>query len=227
MITIPKGEGFEPSFDYIWGEWNGAIRLETFEILKKENIRTIWDIGANVGVFSDICLREFPDAIVYAIEPDARNMEILKSNLDKNQHIFFHQCGIYYGVTEGHPMNVIDDDNKAGYIFSAVEREHLGHCLDNTVTHTNTVFHMKTLEDLFWIPADLVKIDIEGSEYNVIEHSTILKECRFLILEFHNHVIGYIDGFLTKHLPMYDRIFVTNEHYGSPVHFYVFLRKTE
>jgi FkbM family methyltransferase len=224
MITVPKDSTFQQALDYVNGEWNSPIRHQTFDTLKKETIKTIWDIGANVGVFTELCTIHFPTAIIQAIEPDTRNYEVLTENLGQSRNIIFHNCGIYYGATEGHPMNVIGDPNVAGYIFSDVAREHLGPCLDNTVTHMDRIFYMDTLEDIFDIPADLVKIDVEGSEYNIIAGSKLLKQCKFLILEFHNHELQYVRDYLAQHLPNFTVEILTNEHYGGSIHWYGFLR---
>lgn len=70
---------------------------------------------------------------------------------------------------------------------------------------------------------DLIKFDIEGSEYNVIENSKLLKHIKYIIIEFHpfgmkeqeviknlpqpgqfgraEYLKKFTDSFIKKHLP--------------------------
>lgn len=50
----------------------------------------IIDVGANLGMFTTAVRRQFPEAIIYAVEPSPRNLGILSHNLKKlhNVHIY-------------------------------------------------------------------------------------------------------------------------------------------
>lgn len=222
---LPNKDKFESTYTYCQNEWSSPSRIKAFEILQKEDIKIIWDIGANIGVWIEIVQQLFPQAQIHAIEPDPTNYKILESNFSNNSNIILHNTGVYYGIHEGVSMNVSGDPNIGGYMFSALSSNHLGPYTENVV-HNSIIFHMQDLEEIFTIPADLVKIDIEGSEYNVIENSSLLKKCRFLLLEFHNHDLEYIYNFILQHLPMYSvEVPLTNEAYGTDHHWFVFLKK--
>jgi hypothetical protein len=53
---------------------------------------------------------------------------------------------------------------------------------------------------------DVVKIDIEGSEINVLENSTILKNSKFIILEWHFNP-EYLFDFILKNLSNFEIIY--------------------
>lgn len=59
---------------------------------------------------------------------------------------------------------------------------------------------LETLESFNFEKPDLIKMDVEGSEINIIEHSEIVKKCRNLIIEWHDENINYED-FFKKYLP--------------------------
>jgi FkbM family methyltransferase len=47
---------------------------------KTENVEVIIDAGANIGVFSIMMAKQYPQAKVIAIEPDAENLALLSEN---------------------------------------------------------------------------------------------------------------------------------------------------
>lgn len=228
MIIIPQNADVMRTTDYIRGEWNHPGQLQTFDILKNKSIKHVVDIGANVGIFTDLCFQHFSPIRVDCIEPHPDNIATLKLNFDSRKEVVLHQCAVYYGITESTSRNPIDEPvNTGGYILSSVPPEHLGRFADKLYEHPNLIFSVSTLEaQLAEIP-DVIKMDIEGSEYNVIENSTILKEARFLIIEFHNHTEDYLRIFLQKHLPMFTIRIISNESYGGDGQFYyTLLEKT-
>jgi FkbM family methyltransferase len=210
---------------YAEREWNAPTRNETFEYLKDKDIQTIVDLGANFGFFTDKCLQEFPDLKrIDAVEPDDTNFEILEYNLGNNSKVHLHHCGVYYGQEEV-AVTGIGDNSPGGYMVKIVDKEHHGKYTDKLLTYEGKTFRVKPLEVLFKEAPDLIKMDIEGSEYNVLENSELLQKCPYLILEFHNHSSDYVRDFIYNWLPNFDVIAFTEEVYGDPSYWYVFLEK--
>jgi FkbM family methyltransferase len=206
-------------------EWKAPTRNKTFEYLKDKDIKTIIDIGANFGVFTDKCLQEFPDLErIDAIEPDNINIEILKYNLGNNPKVHLHNCGIFYGADE---VNVIGigDNNPGGYVVKNVSSEHHHVYAGRMIEYENKTFKMKTLESLFDKSPDLIKIDVESSEYNIIENTKILKECPYLIIEFHGHLKDHIIEYIQTWLSEFKMVEITSEAYGNPYYLYAFLER--
>jgi hypothetical protein len=79
--------------------------------------------------------------------------------------------------------------------------------------YADKVFRLAELET-FVNPADLIKIDVEGSEYNIIENSWTVKHAKWLLLETHNHELEYVINFINKNLPNHKIIF----NWGSGIH---------
>ena len=52
-------------------------------VLKEYEVNTIADLGANIGMSSLYFSQQFPTAMIYAIEPDPSNFEILTFNLSE------------------------------------------------------------------------------------------------------------------------------------------------
>jgi len=206
-------------------EWNSSSRIQTFNYLKDKNIKTAADIGANFGVFSDKCLSELSDLeYIHSVEPDDKNFEILTFNLGDKPKALLHHCGIFYGATEVKVVG-IGDNSPGGYMVENVNSFHHGQWTNRLYVYEDKIFKVKTLEEILLKPVDLLKIDVEGSEYNIIEHSTLLHDCRYLIVEFHNHADDYVRFFLSKYLSDFKVLEFTNDTYGSHLYWYVFMEK--
>ena len=70
--------------------------LSSFKIItcaKKNNVfpKTIIDVGANKGQFSEACFQLFDKIKIYAIEPDKKISQILKKPKKKGQLLFFRE----------------------------------------------------------------------------------------------------------------------------------------
>ena len=139
------------------------------------------DLGANIGAvslqvasFNDY--RETPIKI-YAIEPELRNLAVLKSNIElngKTDDIVV----IEKAVTGSKPMIPWYMTNQGG-------NSHL----TSTDNGSNPV-ELVTLEELLdsegIIECDVLKVDIEGGEYLVLAEASFdtLRRIKYLALEF-------------------------------------------
>ena len=50
----------------------------------------VFDVGANLGMFSIAVRRQFPDAPIHAVEPSKQNLAILRHNLSKIKQVQIH-----------------------------------------------------------------------------------------------------------------------------------------
>lgn len=194
--------------------------INILDMLSVSCIETIIDIGASSGISSLWLLGKLPNVkTIYCFEPDLENYNMLLINLSKfEDKIVPHNLGIYYGM-ESSKVYGIGDNSPLGYCVQTIK--------DRTVTehvfteYEGKVFKLAELESIVNFPVDLIKVDIEGSEYNVIENSTILKQARYLLLSFHNQYESYVQDFIKTHLNNYEIIFFG----GSGVYFDVFLER--
>jgi len=178
---IKNYEGFSYHFQY-----NGERLL--IERLKDHNIKTVFDVGANIGGWSQIALNTFAQAEVHSFELVNETYESLKNNIHSERAIL-NQSGLaddfktvefkYYGANKG--------INKIGlrsvfhdHYLSFEKRTALVTTLDKYCADNN-------IEEI-----DLLKIDVEGAEHLVLKGATrMLSEKRIRVIQFE---YGYSSG---------------------------------
>jgi hypothetical protein len=76
---------------------------------------------------------------------------------------------------------------------------------------------LKKLEDLGIPVVDLVKMDVEGLEFDILKNSEYLKKVKWMDIEFHQtpeqESIGFVKDFIEKNLENFD-IVVHENTYG-------------
>ena len=178
------------------------------------NITNFIDIGANVGgVIESLNKLNYIKNLknIVCFEPDNDNFNFLSNiceNIKKNNNIDIkcHNIGIFYGKTEAYVCGT-GDNNIGGYFINDEntnkERNY------NIVKYDNKIFYLDIIEKYINFDIDVVKIDIEGSELNVLEHSTIIKNSKYIILEWHFETNKLYD-FLNNHLENFTIIYDCN-----------------
>ncbi len=142
--------------------------------------KTIIDGGANIGLAAVFFAHRYPDAQILAVEPETGNVEMLRKNTAPYPTIQVIQAGIWSRSTY---LNILDDpEGEGSWAFTVVE----------TDRPTNLSVKALSVADLIraagWKGADLVKLDIEGSEKEVFSANTAdwLPHTRALIVETHD-----------------------------------------
>ena len=141
--------------------------------------RSILDLGANIGVASiDFALR-YPHASIIAVEPVAANFQLLEKNISSFPNI--RAINVAVGKNEEHAalrgagqsfqMQPVSAKSKAS------GREEV------TVRDLN-----RLLEELGTTQIDLVKIDVEGAEYDVLTslNPDLLRRVKWIVGELHS-----------------------------------------
>lgn len=140
-----------------------------------EPIYTIFDIGANVGVYSCVFAKMFPNAKIYAWEPIPENFQHLTDNINLNQ------------------LNLTCDASpEAVWHKTVVLNLSIPSNKNKKNTGTYTVYGdgeqisclAVALKDLDLPVPDLIKMDIEGSESAAIRGlGDILPQVAYIIVE--------------------------------------------
>lgn len=122
---------------------------------------TIYDLGANIGFSSLYLLNAFPNAQLFAFEPEPGNYEIARQNLSESPKARLLKRAV---ASEHGEMNfecgtdirggrLVDADVSGGHNIQSVE-----------------VWSIAEMIDLEGLPCpDYIKIDVEGAEMAVLE----------------------------------------------------------
>jgi FkbM family methyltransferase len=131
----------------------------------------ILDCGAHIGLSTIYFAQRYPKAEIHAFEADPKIVEMLKHNTKAFgiENINIH-CAAVWSHNNGVLFNSTEDDS--GYISS------------NGTVRTPSIRLKDLLENQV---VDLLKMDIEGAEFEVIKDcDDLLKNVRSLIVEVHH-----------------------------------------
>lgn len=138
------------------------IDRKEYHLFTGINPRVIWDVGANIGCTSILFANSYPNAAIFAFEPDPDNFELLKENTKAYGNV---QC-FNYAIgekTEERELFASDDDmNHGGFSFhekgSDTSKKTLVKCVKAV-----EAMKLNGVEKI-----DLMKIDTEGCENEIL-----------------------------------------------------------
>jgi len=143
-------------------------------MLAPNDVRTIVDCGANVGITSLYFASRYPRAKIFSIEPHPENFELLTRNTSSEPRIV--------------PINAaVVGQPRSSIRFSTSEP-----AWGNKITQDGAGIDVKAISisqlrkdyDLGHI--DLLKVDIEGGEQEVFANADFLPSVGFGIIELHS-----------------------------------------
>lgn len=130
---------------------------------------TIFDVGANIGVYTLAVLDTFgTSAMIYAFEPAAKTFRMLAERMDGHENVKLYNVG--FGDDEGTAM-----------LFSAGEGSKLGSVYDTSARLRRIGLALKEREQIHLTTIDkfceregvdhihLLKLDVEGHEFKILE----------------------------------------------------------
>lgn len=153
------------------------------EYLIEPTDKTIVDLGANIGSFVIHACSSAPKSRIIALEPFPSTFAILQECIQRNQLQSRVAC---------YPWAVAPED---GTVYMDLNPEIPSPCRTSLVSSENdlvsiksvcleTLFNLENLEEI-----DLLKIDIEGVEYELLDktNSDTLRCARRIGLEYHGN----------------------------------------
>ena len=171
------------SFDCLYINYKEMFYKNIYSHCDLDNLNTVIDIGANVGLFSLYMLKKRNCKRIYAIEPTKKAFEQLSEVLKDESVASVHKWAIHNFNGKSKIKSVDDNSTISGFIDDVHPyTTHNMHEEEVDVTTLKSFFENNNLNKL-----DLIKIDIEGVEYDVIESLSdldLLKSDRYLI-EYH------------------------------------------
>lgn len=171
------------------GQWRGEYyqALDYLSSIGKD-APIIIDGGANIGIFSVACLNKKPNCKIIAIEPENRNFELLKRNIGYN-------CNLIKGGIWSHSCKLELIDRKTG---------DWGFMVRETDRNDEDIIEAVSIHDIimkFNLPQiDLLKLDIEGSEYEIFsnDYNVWLPYINAIVIETHDNIVDGCDETVTK-----------------------------
>ena len=138
----------------------------------------IIDCGANIGMSILYFKSNYPNSKILAFEPDEENFRLLNANLNNWK---FDDVEIKCNATWINNENVIF--NSKGELAGKIETNK-----SDNKDESNKIIQAKRLKDLIKNQVDLLKIDIEGAEYEVMKDcDNNLINVEKIFIEFHSN----------------------------------------
>jgi len=140
---------------------------------------TIIDAGANIGLAAIYFANRFPNSKIICLEPEQSNFELLKKNTCSYPQISIIRKGLWGSNT----FLKVNDNGLDNWGFSVNECDrHEPGAIE--ALSVGSIMQEFTLEQL-----DLIKMDVEGSEKNIMENATDwLPSCKTLVIELHDRM---------------------------------------
>jgi FkbM family methyltransferase len=147
------------------------FRRGIYEFNSSNPTPTIIDAGANVGLATIYFKQRFPNAKIIAFEPDQKVFNVLSENIEafNFQDVYLINKALW---------------NKEGTFNFVSEGADSGRIADLEGAQPITV---TSLRQYLKEPIDLLKLDIEGAEYEVLQDcEDLLKNVQRIFVEYHS-----------------------------------------
>ncbi len=153
--------------------------------------RLIIDGGANVGKYAREVLRHCPGVTLHCFEPVEETFRELEKNLQGEPHVYLHRKGLW---REDGPREIVLYPSHTH--ASLFRLEHVPYEQIGTMT-VEMVRGDRFVEENGIERIDLLKLDLEGAEYDALEgFRETLRKGKIRMVQFE---YGYIN-IITKHL---------------------------
>lgn len=212
LLTFPLVTDTEDFGDFLFIEENSQICLELlltdtyfYDHLASANgvfFKNVVDLGGHIGSFSVPLSVRYPKTNFYIVEQDIKNYKAILLNCSSSSNNIIPFNTIIKG--KRNPISVeSDDENSGGHKVIFAE--------DNNSDFKEEGITLKELMDLNNIDQiDFLKMDIEGSEYDVLEKAYedgIMEKISIISMEYHvNPARGRNLETIFKYLDSYDSI---------------------
>jgi FkbM family methyltransferase len=139
--------------------------------LPHQQINTIADIGANVGVFAIAARIAFPHAEIHCYEPNTDNIPYLDKQAESLKLKTYNEAVSNIDGTCSLSKSTIHDTSAR---ITNLEGGQI------PLTSLHTVLNRFNSQQI-----DLLKLDCEGFEFEILKDAENLRKCKFITLEYH------------------------------------------
>lgn len=166
--------------------YNSIFIRQDYNLVINNDHPIIIDCGAHIGLATIFFKRKFPLAKITAIEANPHTVKYLEKNVIANQ---LQDVKIIHGaLSEKSGMVPLYIDPKSHFPWSWDDSIIKGIWNDRLSKRERKIIYVPTvrLSDIIKAKVDLIKMDIEGAEYEVIKDSeSKLELVDSIVLEFH------------------------------------------
>jgi FkbM family methyltransferase len=183
---------FTPTF--LANELISEVFSDNYKILEKgvefKDGDVILDIGACEGMFSIMMSKLFPQTRIIAVEPVPRTYFSMLRNIGLNGCTNIEPHNIGLGKEKGKKTMFVGLKGDSGGSSSMMTFNPEWHeKVEVDIIGLDELWELKKLEK-----ARLLKIDVEGMEYDILYNSSVLSKVDYLVGEFHINARLDYDG---------------------------------
>jgi len=151
--------------------------------LAREAVRTVLDIGANVGVTALYFSQIFPNAQIYAFEPAPDNFAVLARNVANCERIRAFNFGL--GADDA-TLELFASDNPVN--FGGYSLHAAGSDTSKKVSIAVRCV-ASVLEEILVEKVDVIKIDTEGAEWDILTAfpESVVQSAKYITGELHGN----------------------------------------
>jgi FkbM family methyltransferase len=155
-------------------------------LVKKLPAEPVVDIGANAGFFNVLLLSRLPKARIFAYEPMPGNIAKFSETISRNPSM--QGIRLFQKAVTGKPIDALDlytedaaDHTVVSSVFSSFNP------LNSKKITVPAQSLTALIEEQGLTTIDLLKLDCEGSEYDILYHTdpALLTRARMLVIEVH------------------------------------------
>jgi len=172
-------ESFDPLFVNYEQFFTNKIYDSFFSQIEK--LDNVIDVGANVGLFTKLCLDKGFNK-VYSVEINKKAIDCFNSAHSKDERVVLVDKAV--STTVGEIEFFADPENS---LIGSLNQTHTKSLSNKEIVKTITLDEIISDNNIERI--DLLKMDIEGAEYDAIKtiSDSNLKNVDFILMEFHDN----------------------------------------
>jgi len=130
---------------------------------KNEEVKTIIDVGANIGIVTKRFRKLFPNSKIISVEPDVSNYKILEFNTKDDDNISILNKAVWNRKTFLEIKNNFSYNSQTFYVTEKKQEQIINKIESLSI---EDIFSEKKLNSV-----DIIKIDAEGAEFKIFDDS--------------------------------------------------------
>ena len=155
--------------------------IHNFSLSHGIKIEKIFDIGANIGLYSEELRKYFPESRIYAFEPSSASSIKFQERFMDDEKIFLVRSAV--GKSNGESVLYSDYESSGLASLTSRRLDHFGIKFENSERISILTLDQWCQEN--HVLPDLIKIDVEGHELDVLEGAqNLIREVSLIQFEF-------------------------------------------